>query len=1135
MNKIQAFLAGIILPLSMPAQSAGDTIVVHSLHHGSATRDTMVDFPSNPSLTFSSILMKYNMRCKDGKISDASNRNRGCGEWDYSCNTYIHDSSRVDSLLSKQVSHIVSPSTGNVFPYTNNVVNSYYIQYQKSVQLDSIISENSFTVGSGSQSLSTLLPVDKANGKSQYLFRASELVSGGVTGGYINAIYLNSLGGNSVQNLRIRMKASTDSVLDASSPGLDSLGEVFFDNFQFISGLNRLQFHSPFSWNGTSGILIEFSFTGKSPSGTLAFAASATPSGRAIFSAGDAYFNFNSINYVESVNFKGIGASMPRTVEAWIKTAAGGGEIVSWGNDVASGKWNLRLESTGRLMVEVNGGHKYGTKDLRDNKWHHVACTFNGSNVTEVKLYVDGLLETTGGQTSKTVNTDTASGINVRISRGTNNRYFSGIIDEVRIWDTALTDVELQNWNRRRVNSSHPQSGHLLALYSFDEGSGTSVYDSSGAGHHCLVMQGNQWSQFSGVNLFKGFETGNLRPNITFLKGSYLLTITTDTVYDTIPQLRHSVLAYTIFPMTGGLKNDSIASNFSLLWHAGYEYVFDTSGQKLDSVAVTPQATINITDLVYYRRYPMKFEIMSFVTPYGIGLDLGMAGKTWTFDLTDFSPVLRGKKRLSMEWGGQNQEEMDIQFYFIVGSPPRNIIDIKQVWKVTKPSYSAINLNSEFEARQVPLNASGKAFAIRSSITGHGQEGEFIPKNHYLDVNNNAYRASWQVWKECAGNPVYPQGGTWIYDRAGWCPGAPTDLRITDISQHVSAGGTVRLDYGMQSASGESNYIVSHQLVTYGPVNKTLDASLAGIMAPTSAVEYERTNSICGNPTVIIRNTGSSELNNATITYWINGAQTKQSFNWTGSLDFLEEEVVVMPGDAGLWKWMLPAGNEFHAEISAPNGGADQNIYNNSMTSSFSIPEVLPGNFVVWFRTNKAASENSFFIEDMSGNAVLSRSGFQNNTEYRDTLDLLTGCYRLVLEDSDHDGISFWANSDGNGFMIITDVSGNVLRVLEPDFGAFSEFHFTTDFPLSHHDVRQIREKAFNVFPNPATTHFTLDGTGLRAENITIVNSSGQVLNLPHETNGNKLVYRTNGLPGGLYLIRHDGPQGVICKRLLVE
>jgi len=86
------------------AQSTGDTIVVKSLHHGSAVRDTMVSFPSNSSLTFSKILMKYNMRCKDGKVSTGSSRNKGCGEWDYSCNTYIHDDSKIDSLLSRQIS-----------------------------------------------------------------------------------------------------------------------------------------------------------------------------------------------------------------------------------------------------------------------------------------------------------------------------------------------------------------------------------------------------------------------------------------------------------------------------------------------------------------------------------------------------------------------------------------------------------------------------------------------------------------------------------------------------------------------------------------------------------------------------------------------------------------------------------------------------------------------------------------------------------------------------------------------------------------------------------------------------------------------------------------------------------------------
>ncbi len=35
---------------------------------------------------------------------------------------------------------------------------------------------------------------------------------------------------------------------------------------------------------------------------------------------------------------------------------------------------------------------------------------------------------------------------------------------------------------------------------------------------------------------------------------------------------------------------------------------------------------------------------------------------------------------------------------------------------------------------------------------------------------------------ECADNALFPQGGTWIYDRAGWCPGAPVDTRDMELT-----------------------------------------------------------------------------------------------------------------------------------------------------------------------------------------------------------------------------------------------------------------------------------------------------------------------------------------------------------------
>ena len=1122
------YIAFILLCLSgvgyVQSQSHGDTIIIKSLHHASATRDTMVNFPDDPSLSFSKILMKYNMRCKDGLVSTGQNRNRGCGEWDYSCNTYIHDSTKVDSLLSKQTSHVITQFTGSSFSYTSIPIYNYYLNYQTNVSIDSIINESQSTVGTGNIALKDVLPTNNLNGKTQFVFTSNELFAAGVTTGLINGIGINVLAsGSNPDFLRVRIKPISDSILTGSDPQLIGFTEVYFKNTVLSTGLNRLQFHTPFSWNGTDNLLFEFSFTNNQSTTAIDVAGHLLTQNRSLHTSGDKFLNFNGLNYIEAIQYKGIEGNNPRTIEAWIKTVTGGKEIVSWGRDAASEKWNFLIEQNGKLRVEVNGGYLFGTTDLRDNEWHHITCTFSGNNVNQVKLYVDGVLETIGGQGARAVTTNITNGINLRITRGTNNRYFIGVIDEVRVWDTSLTALEIQEWMRQSLHAGHPKFSHLQASYSINETSGISIIDSTSFNRNANVVNGGFRSVISGIDLFKEFSAKNTRPNITFYQGTYNLTLTVDTIVDSVLQLPHAVTAYQIHPKTGTIYSDSISSTLNYFWQAGYSYTIDTNGIAIDSAQVVSQGNITIQSLEYYRRFPMKYEILSFVTPYGIGVDFGMEGKTWTFDLTDFSPVLKGNKRLTMEWGGQWQEEMDIQFEFIVGIPPRDIVDIEQIWRVTKPSYTSIANNDAFEPRNFQLNSLGKSFMIKSAITGHGQEGEFIPRNHIIDVNNSSLRETWQVWKTCGENPVHPQGGTWIYDRAGWCPGMATDIREIDITSKVNAGNSTRIEYGVQSASGATEYIVNNQLVTYGNPNFNLDASISEIKSPTTAIEYGKTNYICANPTIVIQNTGTTAITSLDIYYWINDSQEKEIFNWTGNLGFLEKEDVILPtGGKTIWKAMKPSGNKFYARVDKPNAGADQYEFNNSMRSEFEIPDVLPRNFVMWFRTNNAANENKLFIHDEYGNEVFRRVSFQNNTDYKDTLSLGHGCYTLFLEDTDGDGIDFWANNDGSGFFRITTTDspfGSTILNLEPDFGSFIQLNFTIDNPLSFEEFQLIKNGGIKVYPNPASDKLFVEFSDYKNQQVVIYNSAGQEISLIPTINSNKLVFDVQNLNKGIYLI----------------
>lgn len=166
---------------------------------------------------------------------------------------------------------------------------------------------------------------------------------------------------------------------------------------------------------------------------------------------------FDGINdFVTIPGYKGITSGGSRTCAAWVKTTANQqGAIVAWGSILASGQsWVFRVEQGGQLGVGVFGGTIKTTSDvLKDNTWHHVAAVLQNDgtpNVSEVKLYIDGVQQST---TTSPLAINTASDADVRIGAFTGgindnpNMFFRGLLDDVRIHNTALTTAEIQELN----------------------------------------------------------------------------------------------------------------------------------------------------------------------------------------------------------------------------------------------------------------------------------------------------------------------------------------------------------------------------------------------------------------------------------------------------------------------------------------------------------------------------------------------------------------------------------------------------------------------------------------------------------------------------------------------------------------
>jgi hypothetical protein len=151
-------------------------------------------------------------------------------------------------------------------------------------------------------------------------------------------------------------------------------------------------------------------------------------------------------DYVEVPGYKGITGTASRTCMAWIKTTQTSGEIMTWGNSDAGRKWIVRVNGTGELRVEVQEGYIFGTTALNDGGWHHIAAVLedDGSpDISEVQLYVDGQLEAISAFLDEPIDTANAQDVTIGVYTTVGTRFFEGLIDDVRIYDTALCAEEI--------------------------------------------------------------------------------------------------------------------------------------------------------------------------------------------------------------------------------------------------------------------------------------------------------------------------------------------------------------------------------------------------------------------------------------------------------------------------------------------------------------------------------------------------------------------------------------------------------------------------------------------------------------------------------------------------------------------
>ena len=134
------------------------------------------------------------------------------------------------------------------------------------------------------------------------------------------------------------------------------------------------------------------------------------------------------------------------TISAWIKRDTGttNASIISKRNAAFTEGYDLRINGAGRLEMSWNGGAVSLTSSVAipEEEWHQVAVIFSGGTAT---LYIDGVADTNASSLAAPIATSQKFLVAAADGYDPNTTdYFAGNIDEVRIWNRALTVDQLR-------------------------------------------------------------------------------------------------------------------------------------------------------------------------------------------------------------------------------------------------------------------------------------------------------------------------------------------------------------------------------------------------------------------------------------------------------------------------------------------------------------------------------------------------------------------------------------------------------------------------------------------------------------------------------------------------------------------
>ncbi|HKH60110.1 MAG TPA: T9SS type A sorting domain-containing protein [Flavitalea sp.] len=232
-------------------------------------------------------------------------------------------------------------------------------------------SSSTHTVGTGGFLTTSPFDATLQSKKTHFLYKASELTAAGITAGDITSIAfnINKQSSRPYQNMQIKMGATSVNYLVDGSASVVSVNTVkSLASYSTVNGWNTFMLDVPFSWNGTSNIVVELCYDNGSANGaqtadqTFGFKDGGT------VSQGNTFYqnNINCAGSFSSVVYYPEGFKPQARFEKTSPGTSVASAVVTRSEYFAASNDLYFYNSTGEILARVKNlsSHNYGCMDV---------------------------------------------------------------------------------------------------------------------------------------------------------------------------------------------------------------------------------------------------------------------------------------------------------------------------------------------------------------------------------------------------------------------------------------------------------------------------------------------------------------------------------------------------------------------------------------------------------------------------------------------------------------------------------------------------------------------------------------------------------------------------------------------------